>query len=124
MGLDTSHDCWHGPYSSFHYWRNQLAIAAELPPLELMEGFYRGEDQIPWVLIKNSGALEQAFESVKRSILDSLPIKWECLKPDPLHILLQHSDCEDDIKNADCKPIAESLKNSWIKCRMKILSTV
>lgn len=25
MGLDTSHDCWHGPYSSFHRFRRNLA---------------------------------------------------------------------------------------------------
>lgn len=24
MGLDTSHDCWHGPYSSFMEWREEL----------------------------------------------------------------------------------------------------
>ena len=24
MGLDTTHDCWHGPYSMFMEWRRQL----------------------------------------------------------------------------------------------------
>ena len=24
MGLDTTHDCWHGPYSMFMVWREQL----------------------------------------------------------------------------------------------------
>ncbi len=26
MGLDTSHDCWHGPYSQFMRWRTWLAF--------------------------------------------------------------------------------------------------
>jgi len=25
MGLDTTHDCWHGPYSSFNQFRHELA---------------------------------------------------------------------------------------------------
>lgn len=28
MGLDTTHDAWHGAYSSFGDWRNQLAELA------------------------------------------------------------------------------------------------
>jgi len=28
MGLDTSHDCWHGAYSAFHRWRVKLAEVA------------------------------------------------------------------------------------------------
>lgn len=29
MGLDTSHDCWHGPYSSFKRFREEVAAAAK-----------------------------------------------------------------------------------------------
>ena len=28
MGLDVSHDCWHGAYSSFHGWRSAICLAA------------------------------------------------------------------------------------------------
>lgn len=28
MGLDTTHNCWHGPYSAFHRFRTHLARAA------------------------------------------------------------------------------------------------
>ncbi len=28
MGLDTSHDCWHGAYSAFGRWRRAIAEAA------------------------------------------------------------------------------------------------
>jgi hypothetical protein len=50
MGLDTTHDCWHGPYSSFGDWRKALAEAAGLPPLDDMEGF--GGD-ILWTILKD-----------------------------------------------------------------------
>ena len=28
MGLDTTHDCWHGAYLAFSRWRDQLAEVA------------------------------------------------------------------------------------------------
>lgn len=37
MGLDTTHDCWHGTYSAFHRWRVKLAEKIGLP-LDQMEG--------------------------------------------------------------------------------------
>ena len=38
MGLDTSFDCWHGPYSSFMYWRTLVAKCVGID-LDRMEGF-------------------------------------------------------------------------------------
>lgn len=38
MGLDCSHNAWHGAYSAFMRWRIKLAEVAGLPPLEFMEG--------------------------------------------------------------------------------------
>jgi len=38
MGLDTTHDAWHGPYSSFHRWRIEIAKCIGLD-LNKMEGF-------------------------------------------------------------------------------------
>ncbi len=38
MGLDTSHDCWHGPYSAFHDWRRWLAKQVGID-LDRMERF-------------------------------------------------------------------------------------
>lgn len=29
MGLDTTHDCWHGPYSAFKRFREEVAAAAK-----------------------------------------------------------------------------------------------
>lgn len=83
MGLDISHDTWHGSYSAFHRWRKKIAETAGLPPLELMEGFCDNET----------------------------PIKWDCLKPNSLHELLNHSDCDGYISPESCKCIAESLQD-------------
>jgi hypothetical protein len=86
MGLDTSHDCWRGPYSLFHEWRCELAKAGGLPPLENMVGFSDNisntEGHIPW---------------------DSIPFS-------PLHLLLNHSDCDGHLRHGDCNKIAKALE--------------
>lgn len=40
MGLDTTHNAWHGAYSAFMRWRTEIARVAGYPPLSLMEGFF------------------------------------------------------------------------------------
>lgn len=39
MGLDTSHDCWHGAYSAFKRFRVKLCEVAGYGDLEQREGF-------------------------------------------------------------------------------------
>lgn len=80
MGLGTSHDCWHGAYSSFGKWRRLVAEAAGLPPLEMMAGFGKPH------------------------------ISWECLKETPLLCLLNHSDCDGKITWPECGPLADALE--------------
>ena len=110
MGLDCSHDAWHGAYSAFHRWRCKLAEVAGLPPLELMEGFYARlyprESSLPTLYHSGPSGTHEWL----RGIDERLPIKWECLKPDPLHELLHHSDCEGEIAAEACGPIADSLE--------------
>ena len=81
MGLDTTHDCWHGPYSSFMRWREKLAAAAGLPPLREFEGY---TDIPKW--------------------------KWSMLYADPLVALLNHSDCEGEIGVEYLLPLAARLE--------------
>lgn len=109
MGLDTSHDCWHGAYSAFMRWRVEIANAAGLPPLELMEGFFNPAEVLgnPFYFIR--GLQEHERTSMTR-VVERLPISWDCLKPDPLYILLHHSDCDGSIASKDCGPIAGSLE--------------
>lgn len=45
MGLHVSHGAWIGSYGAFMAWRKRVAQVAELPPLELMEGFYKPIDE-------------------------------------------------------------------------------
>jgi hypothetical protein len=108
MGLDTSHDAWHGAYSAFMRWREKLAEVAGLPPLKMMEGFWEAGvapyDPATMIFHDPGGK-----DSVQK-FLSGLPIRWECLKPDPLYTLLCHSDCDGEIAAADCGPIADSLE--------------
>ena len=118
MGLDVSHDCWHGAYSAFMRWRCAVAKAAGMPPLQLMEGFYRYSDITPdeaSAAVKSIGYLEE--NTWARELLiafcheGNFPIKWESLKPSPLHKLLNHSDCDGEIQAEDCSDIAQALED-------------
>lgn len=109
MGLNCTHGAWDGAYSAFHSWRLALAKAAELPPLDFMEGFYIPLDNDGYVMpptFFNVKGLSEIF-----NIFDeSLPIKWSSLKPMALYELLYHSDCEGDIKPENCNAIADDLE--------------
>lgn len=108
MGLDTTHDAWHGPYSSFMRWRTEVARAAGLPPLFLMEGFFfPNEMQSGVFLDHNASKLSRAS---LHNLHSFLPIKWDCLKPSALHELLYHSDCDGEIAPERCGPIAAALE--------------
>ena len=78
MGLDTSHDAWHGSYGTFNLWRAEIAKAVGMPPLFDMYGF--------------GGSID-----------------WSTLEPNPIHILLSHSDCDGEISWQDCKLVADEL---------------
>jgi hypothetical protein len=97
-------------------WRRKLAEVAGLPPLDLMEGFYsrHGERSGPGTLYYGPDTGKPAYGPGSRPYLadieSALPIKWECLKPSPLHTLLYHSDCEGEIAADDCGPIADALE--------------
>ena len=80
MGLDTSHDAWHGSYSTFNEWRTLVAAAAGFRPLREMRGF-----------------------GGSRSWPDSPGDKR--LVP-----LLHHSDCDGEIAAEMCGPIADALE--------------
>lgn len=86
MGLDTSHGCWHGAYSSFTRWRLYLRQCAGLPPF--------GVEQLHDVMFRGA----------------PLP-EWYAGSPeDPLHGLLMHSDCDGEISVAEQLPLAARLE--------------
>lgn len=101
MGLDTSHGAWHGAYSAFMRWREAIACAAGLPPLGLMDAFFEKDNYMdPF------RDFAKQFPSLGQALYDSLPIRWDALKPSPLHELLYHSDCDGQIEAKRCGPIA------------------
>ena len=89
MGLDTSHNCWHGAYSAFNRFRHAIAEAAGIP-LDSMEGY---EPMFPTPEEKNKEA-----------------IPWDQYENDPICILLNHSDCEGEIESKDCLALAVRLE--------------
>lgn len=115
MGLDCSHNAWQGAYSAFMNWRKMLAKVAGLPPLELMDGFYAplNSGVLP-TLYHGTTTKDPAFGPDSRPHMadldDRLPIRWDCLKPNPLYELLFHSDCDGEIAADRCGPIADALE--------------
>jgi hypothetical protein len=113
MGLDTTHNAWSGPYSSFNNWRRWIADKIGIP-LDLMEGFYYDEPGSfgnPFALLEDkfpSG--DDLAMSALRRIKKTFPLKWESFKPSPLHELLFHSDCDGYIEPDICGEIALALK--------------
>jgi hypothetical protein len=110
MGLDTSHNAWHGAYSAFHRWRQKIAQVAGLPPLELMEGFYDPLPPNDRHLSTLYAGIGKEYSHSLKTLDERLPIKWETLNPSPLHELLCHSDCDGEIKWKACGKIADELE--------------
>jgi len=113
MGLDTTHDCWHGGYIGFNVWRTMLAKAAGIP-LGLMEGHFDWElededaSNALGCRATNGESLPWLWE-LARGAVGCVPIKWEALKPDILHVLLHHSDCDGELEAKHCLPLAHRL---------------
>jgi hypothetical protein len=106
-------------------WRRKIAEVAGMPPLDLMEGFYEHGPLIPTfpgiAADRNEEAearkaLEHGGHGMPKSVFENcpalrtLPISWDALKPDPLHALLLHSDCDGELETEVCGPIADRLE--------------
>jgi hypothetical protein len=125
MGLDTTHGCWHGAYSAFMRWRQEIAHVAGFPPLMLMEGFY---DPKEWWLMtsrpdtndpkmytfatmpKNEHGGTRGISYALDEVMRRLPIKWDIFGNDPLAKLLAHSDCGGELEAEVCGPLADRLE--------------
>ncbi len=99
MGLDVSHGCWSGAYSSFARFRQYVAEAAGIP-LDLMEGFYRPPPD-------SQSTLDLAWVRVSKH----LPLRWDAWESDPIVKLLHHSDCDGSLNVEDLRPIARRLRD-------------
>lgn len=96
MGLDTSHDCWHGAYSAFSRWRNDIALAAgyAIWPVRYDDGITRETIMIDWGHVTE----------------DNLAGKWQETPSDPLVVLIAHSDCDGVIYPEQAIPLADRLE--------------
>lgn len=114
MGLDTTHDAWHGGYGRFNFWRIKVAKAVGIP-LELMEGFYADDYRHPLSMVKD--AVERVADpSAKEQLarhLESFPLSWDAFTPSALHELLYHSDCDGEIDWQNCLAIAIELERTF-----------
>lgn len=79
MGLDISHNAWHGAYSAFMRWRIKIADVAGLGNLEDYEGFSKNLN----------------------------PLVFD--KKHPLTPLLFHSDCDGYINWSELESIIKAL---------------
>jgi hypothetical protein len=105
MGLDTSHDCWHGAYSGFFRFREALGRVAGLPYRRSLSGFPPVELDIDWDKVTR-GQLAgdwDAAPAVERGCYDP-PLR------DPLLYLLIHSDCDGVLKHGYLQPLADRLE--------------
>ena len=107
MGLDTTHDCWHGPYSQFMRWREYLCEVAGIPPLGLMEGYYSSDGLDCFANFDVCHGQNPFNEQAKRC----LPIRWNAIDaPHALKVLLSHSDCGGSIAVEHLEPMAVVLE--------------
>jgi hypothetical protein len=100
MGLDTTHDAWHGAYSAFSRWRDKLAEAAGYDTVKLsLEEMGRTMVCIDWGPWPKSAYYDPPY----------IPCRLDGT-PDPLLLLIMHSDCEGKIRHEFLAPLADRLE--------------
>lgn len=90
MGLDTTHDAWHGAYSAFYRWRDKLAETAGYDVVTLdakVHGRSSSRPCLDWGGWPEEGYYDPPF----------IPCRVDGT-PDPLLLLIMHSDCEGKIR--------------------------
>lgn len=104
MGLDTTHDCWHGAYSAFSRWREILAEAAGYEQEERKDGYMTYQAikglnyDLPEERYYGRGWKKGEFPTV------------EGRDPDPMLLLELHSDCGGRIYRDQQLPLADRLE--------------
>lgn len=96
MGLDCSHDAYHGAYSSFNRWRTRVGIVAGYDP-EL--GYEDGTDK--------TGLKRLDWDAFPEDVVMGV---WDQDPEDVLLVLLCHSDCDGVIPARFCDPLAKRLE--------------
>jgi hypothetical protein len=101
MGLDTSHDCWHGSYITFGHWRNAIAVAAGYAVYDVMTGHSPGRAHPKPTVMLDWGHL-----GTRAHLLG----EWEETPSDPLLVLIVHADDEGWILKEQAAPLADRME--------------
>lgn len=113
MGLDTTHDAWHGAYSAFSRWRNKLAEVAGYtfhPDGDPFDAYGMKVISISRLMVDiDWGAIEGVIGRDLMGKWPQMPVRPDGI-PDPLIVLLAHSDCEGEIQEEFCAPLADRLE--------------
>lgn len=105
MGLDCSHDAFHGAYSAFNSFRQVIckAFGGSFPPHNF-KGFKNGVITRDMLLGK-----EQPLDN--NMIYFNDPTDENTVEvPDGLYLFLTHSDCDGDISPELCIKVADDLE--------------
>lgn len=100
MGLDTTHNAWHGAYSAFSRWRDTLARSAGLP-MAATGDWREFEVDADWASVNSENLLGEWGEK-RPTLTDGTH--------DPLLYLTCHSDCDGVIHPYHARLIADRLE--------------
>jgi hypothetical protein len=101
MGLDTTHDAWHGSYGAFSTWRKDIAVAAGIIGRE--DNLYPTSFYTPNT---KDSPIDWDFWDSQTDYFG----KWMTDPEDVIWVLLAHSDCEGHIKKRFLRPLADRLE--------------
>lgn len=105
MGLDTTHDCWHGSYSAFMRWRQALNHF-------VMRDRVEAGDVVARQIADKGMTHEAVIAAWDAGVYADQSV--------PINVLMQHSDCEGEIAAEICGPLADALQaiaDKWMDPR-------
>lgn len=103
MGLDLTHNCWSGSYPAFNRWRDKLGEVAGYTFHKSPDGFGYSPD-IDW------GNIENIIGHDLDGKWPNIPVRPDGT-PDPLIILMAHSDCGGYLQTEYLDALANRLED-------------
>lgn len=131
MGLDTTHDCWHGAYGGFREFREKVGIAAGLPYRIITdeERYDKGQRtlDIDWDRYP-AEALYGRWRKVRPSWIRKGDVYGTPVYDDVLYLLV-HSDCDGELRLGylprlkarleQLEPAYENITSDWDQSRLR-----
>jgi hypothetical protein len=96
VGLDTTHGCWHGPYSQFMRWRQRINHF-------IMEDRGNAGDEAA----RKIGYMGATADAIRKAWEDGHYNDQSV----SINVLMAHSDCDGDIPADICGPLADALED-------------